>query len=110
MATQNEIAQLKEEIEKLSKAVESLQKEKNEDIKKSLEEYLPKDVIEELKNLPQKIDLEKLKEKIPEEKIEEVKEKSKKIIDSLENFTKNHPAVALIGAFGIGYLIGKIKK
>lgn len=110
MSTQNEIVQLKKEIEKLSKAVESIQNEKNENIKKSIEEYLPEDLIEELKKLSQKIELDKIKEKISEEKIEEVKEKSKKIIDSLEDFTKNHPAVALIGAFGIGYLIGKIKK
>ncbi len=110
MANQNEIEVLKAEIEKLSKAVNELKNQKDEDIQKSIQEYIPKDIIDEFKKLTNKIDIQELKEKLPEEKLEEVKEKSKKIIESVEDFTKNHPIASVMGALTVGYLIGKIKK
>lgn len=99
MNNQNEISALKAEIVKLTKEIENL---KNRNIET--------DLLNELKKLSNEIDLDKIKEKLPEEKFEEVKEKSKKIIEEIEEFTKNHPLATILGAAALGYLLGKINK
>jgi len=116
METQNEIEILKEEVEKLSKTINELKTQKSENIKKTVEEYIPKDLISEIKALK-----EKIAQKIPVEKVDELKEKfeeklpvikkeSEQIIENVSDFTKKNPVVSLGIAFGIGLLIGKVLK
>ena len=93
---------LKKEIEKLSKAIEEAN-EKNIDVK------IPNELVAKLKDVANKIDMDELKEKL-DEKLPKMKEESKKAVDEIYEFSKKHPVASLIGAFGIGYLIGKIKK
>ena len=93
---------LKNEIEKLSKVVEEA-KEKNIDIK------IPDELVAKLKEAADKIDVNELKNKL-DEKLPEIKENSKKAVDEIYEFGKKHPMASLIGVFGLGYLIGKIKK
>ena len=102
METKNEFEILKQEIEKLSKAVEEA-KDKNIDIK------IPDDLVSKIQEAAKKIDIDELKNKV-DEKLPEIKEDSKKVADEIYEFTKKHPLASLIGVFGIGYLIGKIKK
>ena len=93
-----QINTLKKEI--LSKIIEKA-KEGDFDISEEL--------IEKLKIVAEKIDINELKDKI-DKKLPEIKEESKKVVDDVYEFGKKHPFISLIGAFGIGYLIGKIKK
>jgi len=100
MTVENEVEILKEEIKKLSTMVEKLQKEKNEEIKKSIEEYIPTDLISEIKDLKEKISFEEVKNKLS----------SKKIIENISEFTKKNPLISLGIALSIGVLIGKALK
>ena len=102
MDTKKEFETLKEEIEKLSNAIEEA-KEKNIDIK------MPDELIAKLKEVADKIDVNELKNKL-DEKLPEIKESSQKAVDEIYEFGKKHPVASLIGVFGLGYLIGKIKK
>ncbi len=99
MNKSNEVTALKEEILNLSKKIDELK-----------EKEVSKDLMDELKDITQKLDMESIKQYLSEENIEELKEKSTHIINEIEEFTKNHPIVALLGAFGIGCLMGKILK
>lgn len=130
MATQNEIQALKEEIEKLSKTVNELKEQRSENIKKSIEEYIPKDLVNGLKTIVDNINIdeikekitkkipvekidelkEKLEEKIPKEKIEKVKEEGEQIIENVSEFTKKNPLISVGIALGVGILIGKVFK
>jgi len=100
MAAQNEIEILKQEIEKLSKSIEQLQTEKKEEIKKSIEEYIPKDLALEIKELKEKM----------EDKLPAIKEEGEQIIENITEFTKKNPLISLGIALGIGVLIGKVLK
>ncbi len=102
METKKEFENLKEEIEKLSQVIEEA-KEKNIDIK------IPDELVGKLKEVAEKIDIDELKNRL-DEKLPEIKEESKKVVDDIYEISKKHPVASLIGAFGIGYLIGKIKK
>jgi len=102
MEAKKEFETLKNEIDKLSKAIEEANK-KNIDIP------IPDELVNKLKEVADKIDIDELKNRF-DEKLPEIKEDSKKIIDEAYDFTKKHPLASLMGAFGIGYLIGKIKK
>ena len=102
MEKKEEFETLKKEIEKLSLAIEEA-KEKNIDV------AIPIELVEKLKEVAQKIDAEGLKEEI-EKKLPQIKEESKKAVDEIYEFTKKHPLASIFGAFGIGYLIGKLKK
>ena len=99
MNNSNEVEALKEEILNLSKKIDELK-----------EKEISKDLMNELKDITQKLDIESLKQHISEEKIEKLKEKSTHIINEIEEFTKNHPVASLLAAFGAGCLIGKILK
>ena len=116
MATQNEIQALKQEIEKPSQTVEKLAREKNEEIKKSIEEYISKDLASEIRELKEKIaqkvpvdSIEELKEKM-ENKLPVIKEEGEQIIENITEFTKKNPLISLGIALGIGVLIGKVLK
>ena len=102
METKKEFENLKEEIEKLSQVIEEA-KEKNIDIK------IPDELVGKLKEVAEKIDIDELKNRL-DEKLPEIKEESKKVVDDIYEISKKYPVASLIGAFGIGYLIGKIKK
>jgi len=102
METKNEFEILKQEIEKLSQVIEKA-KEKNIDIK------IPDELAGKLKEVAEKIDIDELKNRL-DEKLPEIKEESKKVVDDIYEISKKHPVASLIGVFGIGYLIGKIKK
>ena len=102
METKKELEILKKEIEKLSKSIEDA-KEKNIDIK------IPDELMDKLKEIAKQIDIDELKNRL-DEKLPEIKEESKKVIDEVYEFGKKHPVASLIGAFGIGYLMGKLKK
>ncbi len=121
MNNQNEIQALKEEIQKLSEIVAQMKEENAKDIKKSIEEYIPKDLVNELKSLKEKITQkipiekidelkEKLSEKIPKEEIQKIKEEGEEIVENVSEFTKKNPLVSLGIALGIGVLIGKVFK
>ena len=116
MNNQTEIQALKEEIQKLSEIVSKMKEENAKDIKKSIEEYIPKDLINEIKSLK-----EKLTEKIPVEKIDELKEKigeklpvikegGEQIVENVSEFTRKNPFISLGIALGVGVLIGKVLK
>jgi len=100
MATQNEIEALKKEIETLSQTVKQLQREKTEEIKKSIEEYIPQDLASEVKELKEKM----------EDKLPAIKEEGGQILENISKFTKKNPLISLGIAVGIGVLIGKALK
>ena len=102
MDAKKEFEALKKEIEKLSNAIEEA-KEKNVEIP------IPPELVEKLKAVAEKIDVDELKNRI-DEKLPEIKEESKKVVDEVYEFSKKHPLAAIFGAFGIGYLLGKLKK
>ena len=121
MNNQNEIQALKGEIQKLSEIVSQMKEENAKDIKKSIEEYIPKDLVNELKTFKEKITQkipvekidelkEKLSEKIPKEEIQKIKEEGEQIVENVSEFTKKNPLVSLGIALGVGLLIGKAFK
>jgi len=100
MTTQSEIETLKKEIERLSQTVKQLQKEKKEEIKKSIEEYFPKDLALEIKEFKEKM----------EDNLPSIKEEGGQILKDISEFSKKNPLISLGIAFGIGVLIGKTFK
>ena len=99
MNNQQELNELKNKILTLSKEIEELKKND-----------ISQEFLQEIKELAQKLDISSLEEKIPQEDIKKITEKSKTIIKQIEEFTKNHPFVTILGAMTIGYLMGKTKK
>jgi len=116
MNNQNEIEALKIEIQKLSQTIEELKNNKNDEIRKTIQEYIPKDLVSEFKELKekilQKVPLEKVEEikgKI-EEKLPVIKEEGEQIVENVTEFTRKNPLMSLGIALGVGFLIGKVFK